>query len=142
MGLSLPKHLLVFDAVTGAMAPVRQVRDPACPYHQVIPDAECVAIGPKRRLGDLLGLLGRDTTPLAWNPVRLGAECRGCSYADAAPQGPSICPRCAGRLRVRTTLELTQVAPDLTLAELGIPPREILACRRGNGIFYIELEGD
>ncbi len=117
MGLKTPAGVVVFDAVTGTSELVRQARDPTCPYHRAIRTVSRVRVGPADRVRDLVDALGGQT-PLAWNPVALGA--------------PGALPR-------RTTLELTRV-PDRTLAEVGIPPREILAFRSGEGIDYTELE--
>ncbi len=119
MGLDTPRGLVVFDGVAGTTSLVRQERDPTCPYHQEIASSSRIGIGPQDRVRDLLAALGTDRTPLAWNPV---------------PARGSI-------PRARTSLELTQAPPDATLAELGIPPREVLAFRSPEGIGFIELGG-
>ncbi|WP_295435566.1 hypothetical protein [uncultured Thiodictyon sp.] len=66
--------------------------------------------------------------------VRDGANApsRG-SYGDA-------CPRCGAPLRPRTTLELDRAPPDLSLATLGLAPREVLAVRTAEGWDWVELE--
>jgi molybdopterin/thiamine biosynthesis adenylyltransferase len=141
MGLVVPPGLRVLDGVTGTLTRVHQVRDPDCPYHRPITATRRLAIGPAQRVEELLTAVGADQTPLAWQPVQLRVVCPRCGFAEERP-GPvaqTACPRCTAPLRARTTLELTQVPPDCTLAELGIPGREILACRGENGLSFVEL---
>ena len=143
MGLDVPSGLLVLDGVSGTVTRVRQERDPGCPYHRPISAARRIPVGPSQRLRDLLEFLGPEQTPLAWNPVQLRVECPRCGFTEARPGlvEEADCPRCVSRLRSRTTLELSQVPPDVTLANLGIPAREILACRGRDCLSFIELTG-
>lgn len=143
MGLEVPGGLRVLDGVSGTVTHVRQERDPGCPYHRPIPAARRIPLGPSHRLRDLLEFLGPEQTPLAWNPVQLRVECPRCGFAEERPGlvEEADCPRCAARLRSRTTLELSQAPLDMTLAELGIPAQEILACRGKNCLSFIELTG-
>ncbi len=145
MGLSVPAGLLVFDALQGELARVHQPRDPTCPYHQPIPGAVPVPIGPQHRVRELLVALGPDWTPLAWNPIQLRAVCRRCGWNDpksrALPATAVPCPRCTAPLRARTTLEFSHCTPDVRLRDLGIPARETLAVRTATGIDFAELAG-
>ena len=142
MGLSVPAGLLVFDALQGELARVHQPRDPTCPYHQPIPGAVPVPIGPQHSVRELLAALGPDRTPLAWNPIQLRAVCRRCGWNDpksrALPATAVPCPRCTAPLRARTTLEFSHCTSDVRLRDLGIPAREILAVRTATGIDFVE----
>ena len=143
MGLDVPKGLLVLDGISGTVTSVRQERDPGCPYHRPISAARRIPVGPSQRLRDLLDVLGPEQTPLAWNPVQLRVECPRCGFTEERPGlvEEADCPRCTARLRSRTTLELSQAPIDMTLAELGIPAQEILACRGKKSLSFVELTG-
>lgn len=145
MGLEVGAGLLVFDGLTGEVTRVQQQRDPTCPYHKPITPAPPQTVGPVQTIGELLQVLGPNHTPLAWNPIQLRAACLRCGFVDQQPCVLSAttltCPRCAAALRSRTTLELTALALETRLRDVGIPEREILAVRTGKGVEFVELSG-
>ncbi len=118
MGLETPRGLVIFDGVSTTTTLVRQQRDASCPYHREITSVSPLDISPRDRVRDLLAALGPERTPLAWHPVPV---------SGSVPW-------------VRSTLELTQAPPEATLAEIGVPPREILAFRSPDGIGFVELD--
>jgi hypothetical protein len=141
MRLEVPGGLRVLDGVSGTVTHVRQERDPSCPYHRPLAAARRIPLEPSQRLRELLEFLGPEQMPLAWNPVQLRVECSRCGFAEERPGlvEAADCPRCAARLRSRTTLELSRAPLDMTLAQLGIPAQEILACRGKNCLSFVEL---
>jgi molybdopterin/thiamine biosynthesis adenylyltransferase len=144
-GLETSRDLLSFDAAAGTISPVRQARDATCPFHQPLRNVERVAVSARDTVRRLCQALGEGAQPLAWRPFQLRRECPRCGHGEASP-GPireGSCPRCEGRLRVRTTIELASAPPETPLSALGVPPREILAFRRDSqNIAFAELAGD
>jgi molybdopterin-synthase adenylyltransferase len=141
MGLTVPAHLLELDGSTGTAVPVRQRRDPHCPYHARLPAARPLPLGPAPSVGDLLAALPADAVPLAWTPFQLAVTCRRCGFRAPRPGriAAADCPRCGAPLQPRTSLELNQAPQGAKLRTLGVPAAEILAVRRPTGLDYVEL---
>jgi molybdopterin/thiamine biosynthesis adenylyltransferase len=113
MGLPVSQDLLVLDGVAGTVTPLRQRRDPKCPYHTRIQPAEPVPVAATQPVGELLHAIGPNCTPLTWSPFQLRVECGRCRFSEPriGTLQPSACPRCGHPLRARTTLELDQAPP-------------------------------
>lgn len=142
MGLPTPGGILELDGPRGVMRPVRQDRDPACAFHQPLPGARPVAVSSRNTVGDLLTALGPQRAPMAWTPIVIAVRCLACGHRGSGPaaaDASAICPDCGAPLRRRTTQDLTQVDGNAVLADLGIPPREILAVRSDNAFDFVEL---
>jgi molybdopterin/thiamine biosynthesis adenylyltransferase len=141
MGLDVPPDLLELDGATGRSVPVRQRRDPHCPYHHRLPAARPLSLGPDPSVGDLCAALPADAVPLAWTPFQLALACRRCGFRAERPGrvAAADCPRCGARLHPRTSLELNRAPQGAKLRTLGVPAAEILAVRRPAGLDYIEL---
>lgn len=141
MGLSTPEGVLAFDGSRGTTNAVCVARDPHCMMHSPLEPAERLAVSHRATIAALLSALPEGEEPLAWSPVMERVECLGCGYTEqrwGVPQG-SECPECRMRMRVRTTLELTRIPGQLTLEQIGVAPREILAVRSEMGLRYVEL---
>ncbi len=105
-----PFRLLTIDGQSGTTAPVSIGRDPSCPYHHPIEGRiDLVPIRNTDTVAALLAALGPGSIPLAWQPVARAGS--------AGQTGP-------GRTR---TLSLGEADPEAILADLGVPPEEILA---------------
>ncbi len=143
MGLPTPAGALRMDR-GGTTRNVDLVRDPSCPFHAPLPEAEPIGLSVAATIGELNGRLLPGQVPLAWAPVQHRLECRSCDHvseawgvAQAGESGP--CPACGGVLIPRGTLELGDAPSALQLRELGVAPCEILAVRGNQGIRFIEI---
>ena len=116
-GLPVPAGAVRLDPVTGESATVTLRRDPDCPMHQPLDPSRVKRAGlhPAATVADLLALVEPGEQAMAWQPV----------VADD-PLG---------------TLALAAADPGRTLAELGIPPGEILpVITPPHDVRYLELE--
>jgi molybdopterin/thiamine biosynthesis adenylyltransferase len=141
MGLPGPGGTLSIDGSRGTTRIVQQERDPECPFHRLLEPVSKVAVSNRDTLADLRTVLPAGSVPLVWEPVQQRVECPACGFEEARCGTPRVetCPRCGMSLRPRTTLELGEAPGQLTLAELGIAPREILPVRGIDGTQGIEL---
>jgi hypothetical protein len=141
MGLPVSGRHLSIDAERGITEGVTWDRDPACPLHQPLSRVAVVDAVNGDTVARLRAALGPDEQPLLWSPVQYRADCRRCGYHDERWRQPRVesCPRCAGQLFPQTTVELTKTPDQMSLAELGVPPREILPVRFPGGMRAVEL---
>lgn len=125
---------IVVDAATGLASPLALPRAADCPLHTPI-RAELVKqvpLGPAARVSELLALIEPDEDILTW---------RGFAAGDrrSVTAGP---PPFAG---AQLTTFLRRAAPDATLRELGVPPREILSVVHrptAQSRFHLELAAE
>ena len=143
MGLDQPGGTLKIDGVRGTSSIVKQTRDPTCPLHEPIGRVDRISVTNRDRVRDLRAELTRGEVMLAWEPVQRALSCLGCGFEEVrwGRPGSSPCPRCDRPLLPRTTLELDQAPENVTLEDLGVAPREILAVRGGDGMRWVELAG-
>jgi molybdopterin/thiamine biosynthesis adenylyltransferase len=116
-GLPLPRGAVRVDAVTGESQTVALKRDPDCPCHQALDPSRITRTGltALARVSELLALVRPGEQALAWHPI--------------VPGDPSA------------PLVLAASEPDRALADLGIPPGEILpVVRAPDTVRYLELE--
>jgi hypothetical protein len=139
--LPCPSGALSIDTSRGSTAPVRLKRDPECPLHEPIGPAEVIAVGAGGTVAELRAALGPGREPLAGDAVQRRVECPRCGFAEErwGMAAAAACPRCGGTLWPRTTQELAEVPGELRLADLGIPPRDILAVRGAGALTWAEL---
>jgi molybdopterin/thiamine biosynthesis adenylyltransferase len=142
MGLPHPGGLLSVDGSRGTTTIVRQQRDPECPLHVPLGQSTTIAVRSQDTVRKLYDALPAHSAALAWEPVQRLAECSNCGYCAGRWGIPSLeaCPQCGSQLWPRTTLELDDAPEDLTLASLGVAPREILTVRSPEGLQWFELQ--
>lgn len=143
MGLDTPREHILVDAAQGTTRRVSQQRDPDCPLHMAIGEVSKIPLSHQATLTKWRKLLGTEATPLAWSPVQNRVDCPQCGYQEIAwklPE-PQECPQCSAAMHIHTTLELAAAPATITLAQLGVAPREILAVRGAEGIGWFELSG-
>jgi hypothetical protein len=135
MGLPVPRGPLAVDGVRGTTKVVDVRRDPECPYHWPLDGVTPVPVGSGDRVGALRSALGPGMVPEVWEPVQERVECAACGHREPRWGEPRVepCPRCGRPLRPRTCLTLEGAPDGLTLAELGVAPREILPVRAPDG---------
>ncbi len=141
MGFEFPPDILKIDGGSGLISPIKQKRDPECPFHRPIGKTEQLAVSNRDTLNRFRSYLPEESSPLLWEPVQYQAECTACGYSSMYWQLPRIepCPDCGKELRPRTTPDLSDAPGEMTLAELGIPPNEIIPVRTKNGFRWIEI---
>jgi len=142
MGMTFPAGLLRIDSLRGNTVVIPQVRDSECPLHTPIDFVTRIGVGSQDTIQKLRSFLPQSAVPLVWEPVQKLVECSHCEFHETRWGLPAVdlCPQCQKPLRPRTTIELDEVPDDVKLAELGIPPREILVVRTVNGWQWFELE--
>lgn len=116
-GLSVPPGAVRLDPVSGQSATVGLRRDPDCPCHQRVDRDRVTATGltTEATVADLLGFVGDGEQALAWQPIVPGDPFSATALATADPAA--------------------------TLADLGIPPGEILpVVRPPRDVRYLEVE--
>ncbi len=141
MGLETRPHILESDGLSELVSMVEHRRNPDCPFHDRLPAAKRVPLGPDATVGDLRAHLAPGYVPLAWRPLQLRVECRRCGFAQGrvGRVRQDDCPSCGTPLRSRTSLEMSTAPDFVRLSSLGIPAREIFAVRETDGLAYIEL---
>lgn len=139
MGLPVPSDRVVVDGARGLAVHTQGVRDPSCLLHHPLPPAVRVGVGPNASLAMLQAAVGADAEVQLWQPVPVHARCTA-GHVSPAGQGGGRCETCGRPLREVTTVALRDLPGTMTLAEAGVPPREILVVRR-DGIFScVELD--
>lgn len=141
MGLAVPPGLLRIDVATGSTVVVDIEKKDDCPLHRPAGGATPIPVGTRNTFGDLRAALDEGSVVWAWQPVQERVECPGCGFAEerwAIPRR-ARCPCCDAFLRTRTTLDLHSVPRDITLSEVGIPPREILYVKEPCGEAWVEI---
>ncbi|MDG6101415.1 ThiF family adenylyltransferase [Dactylosporangium aurantiacum] len=116
-GLPVPAGAVRLDPVSGLSQPVGLRADPACPCHERLDPARITlaGFGPAGTVADLLALVQPGEHALAWQPIVPGDPLAPMTIAAADPRA--------------------------TLAELGIPPGEILpVVRPPDEVRYLELQ--
>lgn len=143
MGMAVPDSILKIDGVQGTTTVVQQERDPECPMHKPLKEVVQVPVKVTDTLSMLISSLPEGAIPYAREPVQHRAECHTCGYQSERWQVPQLeaCPNCRDMLLPRTTLMLENAPLDVSIATLGIPPREILPVKTATGFVYIELAG-
>jgi molybdopterin/thiamine biosynthesis adenylyltransferase len=142
MGLDIPAGLLRVDAERGQTGHVPLHRDPECPLHETIEEAQLIPVTANDRVANLRAILRNGGSVVTWAPFQERVECPSCSFEQSSFGLPAKkpCPRCGSLLRPRTTLELDSAPDGTQLAALGIAPREILAARAPGGEYqFLEL---
>jgi molybdopterin/thiamine biosynthesis adenylyltransferase len=116
-GLAVPPGVVRLDPVTGESRRVGLRADPECPCHQRLDPGriKLAGFGPSARVADLLALTEPGEQAVTWQPI----------VADD-PLAPT---------------SLSAADPGARLADLGVPPGEILpVLRPPAGVRYLELE--
>ncbi|OUL34973.1 hypothetical protein BV372_12765 [Nostoc sp. T09] len=142
MNLTCPAGTLRIDSSRGTTVVIPQVRDSECPLHTSIDFVSKISVSSQETMQKLRSLLPKSAVPLVWEPVQKLVECSHCNFQEILWGLPSInlCPQCQQPLRPRTTIELDEVPDLVKLADLGIPPREILTVKTMKGWQWFELE--
>lgn len=144
LGSSTPPGILRLDGGRGSAGMLAQRRDPECPYHQPLDfPLRRVSLGSADRVADLRALIAPGEQPLLWDGVQYGLQCRVCGFTATAWQlpAPAACPACGRPAVPKQTLELMEAPAGALLADLGVPPREILPVRSADGFYLLELMG-
>ncbi len=116
-GLPVPAGAVRLDPTGGESRPARLRRDPGCPCHEPIDPGRITAagLGPDATAGELTALAEPGERILTWQPVLGSDGLTPTAFAEADPQ--------------------------TTLAELGIPPGEILPVMSpAHHVRYLELK--
>ncbi len=136
---------------------VEYTRKDDCPAHDPYePIVELPWRAATTRAGDLLDRARADLGPSAIvetnNDLLAGLRCERCGVEEPifaslgrVTESQGRCPRCGDPRAPRFTHAIDGRDParlDHTLAELGIPPWDILGARAGMNICYYELAGD
>jgi molybdopterin/thiamine biosynthesis adenylyltransferase len=125
-------RLVRIDGLDGRAGPVGVRRDPDCPHHRNLPQAEPVGVNHRQTVGELLALLPPGSEPVAWTGFPLPPRCVVCGDYEGEPLEAvdvARCPRCSALVRTRFTERLRDADPRQRLCDLGIAPEEILTIR-------------
>ena len=146
----------VFDGTYHQSYTVTYTRLPDCPSHEV---DEPVVVLPWRTdettvaalLSRVREDLGADAVIEVNNDLLSGLECSHCDVIEPllaslgkVTEGQGRCPECGGHRtpQVYHTIDGTEPFLDRTLAEIGVPPWDIVAGRRGLDQRFYEFAGD
>lgn len=130
-GLPLGPEAVLIDAATGLCSPLTLPPAADCPLHTPlrVELIKQVPLGPAAGVSELLELIEPDEDIATWRDF------------DADDRQPAAGPSWLPEARPATTF-LRRAAPDATLRELGVPPREILTVLHrptAQSRFYLEL---
>lgn len=141
MELPYTDAIIRLDGGNGRSDLIQQQRNPNCLLHQPIGDVRLVPVNNHSTLGTLLDFIGYDKIILLWEMIQRNARCHQCGFVQETWGLPHAkpCPLCHHRLIPSTTLDLHEAPIDRCLLDFGIAPREILAVRANNQIYWIEL---
>lgn len=146
----------VFEGISHQSYLVTYTRKEDCPSHD--PDSPVVALPlgvAETRVGDFLERVRSDLGPDA--VIETSADllaslsCPDCGQEEPVfaslgkvTEQQGRCPRCAGHRVPNTfhTIDGRESFLDRTLAEIGVPPWDVLAGRRGMEQRYYEFAGD
>ncbi|MCE3291001.1 MAG: UBA/THIF-type binding protein [Caulobacter sp.] len=143
-GMSPANETLVVDGAGGEIRRLVQARDPTCWFHRPIEDTLDLQATVDATLEALRVELPAGVQPLLWRPIEREAQCRQCGWTERVCRVaiPRPCPNCDSALDLETSLE-TEAAPGhLTLREIGVAPREILAARAPEGRIWLRLSAE
>lgn len=138
MGLAVAPERVVIDGAHGRAVRTAGTRDPGCLLHRPLPTATRLGLGPGATVAAVCAAVGDAGCVLLWRPAVVGWSCPGGHVVQDS--GSGVCSSCGARARAVTTLALAELLPERTLAELGVPPREILAVQRGDEFACVELD--
>ena len=141
MGLVCPPESMVIDIPRCITTQLKQVRDMDCPLHCPLEGITPIDVSTQDSLERLKAVLPDMSVPLAWEPIQVSIDCPSCGHQEErwGKSALNKCPSCGERVRSHTTLELDHAPGHLSLASLGIPPREILTIRTSTGLKWVEL---
>lgn len=144
MELPVQQALISVDTEQGTTKKITLQRDENCLLHTPINSVTKITLNNTDTILSLKKALAPHDIPLVWEAVQNKLYCTQCQFKLKEWALPSykLCPDCGVELQPDTTLELLNAPDDLTLKQLGIAPREILAVRGDKGIYWIELSGD
>jgi adenylyltransferase/sulfurtransferase len=146
----------VFDGTYHQSYTVNYSQLPDCPSHEhdepvvELPwrsDETTVATFLQRVRDDL----GSDAVIEVNNDLLSGLECARCQFTEPllsslgkVTEGRGRCPRCGEHRtpQVYHTIDGSEPFVDRTLAEIGVPPWDVLAGRRGHSQQFYEFAGD
>lgn len=151
-----PGAALVFNGLAKSLHETRFSRDPDCAFHRPPPPVTETAFSAETATPrDLLAPFADDSaTPPALELGRdflLGFHCPDCGREEPVnalvahvDEARIVCPRCGGRRRANriSRVEPGDAAETRPLAQLGVPPGEILALRAGETLHFLELTPD
>ncbi|AFZ01308.1 HesA/MoeB/ThiF family protein [Calothrix sp. PCC 6303] len=142
MHQNCPSGTLKIDSSRGTTVIIPQFRDSECPLHSSIDSVTKIDVSSQDTIKKLRSQLPQSAVALTWEPVQSSVECTNCHFQEIRWGLPAVdsCPLCQSPLRSRTTVELDNAPDCMKLADLGIPPREILATRMGNDWEWFELK--
>lgn len=142
MKMTYPAGALSIDSSRGNTVVIPRVQDPECPLHTSIDFVTKISVSSQDNMQKLRSAIPKSAVPLVWEPVQKLVECLHCDFQEIrwGLSSVDLCPQCQNYLRPRTTIELDDVPDNVKLAELGIPPREILTVKTINGWHWFELE--
>lgn len=127
------------DALSGHAWPVTTTRDPSCPHHKPIGQAEDIGLANVSAVASLLGRLPPGAEPLSWTGLVLAGECAHCrTYSKAVPYidaTSALCRSCGRRTGLPLSQHLSDAAGTVPLRELGVAPQDIVAVRMPKGEF-------
>lgn len=149
-------HGWVFIGLTGESFQVRFQRKRDCYSHETLDEVVPLDAGAAGlTVGAAVDLARKHVGPEAElelsRDVLAGLDCPACGGREErfmslgkAPAGLAVCPGCGGRRDVRTFCKLRGGEPfrDRTLADVGVPPLDVLVARAGDRAVGFELSGD
>jgi adenylyltransferase/sulfurtransferase len=145
-----------FEGMTHESHLITFTRKADCMSHE--PDAPVVELSERvgeTRVGDFLERVRRDVGPDAvietGQDLLASLECLQCNEVEPmllslgkVTERQGRCPRCGHPRRPNTfhTIDGSEGFLDCTLAEIGVPPWDVLAGRRGLEQRFYEFQGD
>jgi molybdopterin-synthase adenylyltransferase len=142
-GATIGYEAIRIEAQTGSAVPVTFPLDPTCPYHQTLPPVDLdLSVGPAATVRELLAALPDAIDVRGWVPVEVPSRCPRCGTPSPPTRAPATCAGCGSVVRPRTSLDLREADPDLSLREAGVAPMELLYISRSSGEHrWIRLAG-
>lgn len=140
----------LYDGVRGRMERVRLPRDPECPNHEGPLSIDATFAGDVAKtsaadlaasFGPLAGVRLRFTLVIAINCV-CGRRWEVLRPLAALTEGELLCPECGqeGTPETLVTLEPHQPWWNRPLAELALPPADVVGLMQGAATLWLELE--
>lgn len=128
-------RILSIEVSAGRAETVVVTRDRECPLHRPLAGPVIASAASREStVGEFLAGLGDDDDPQVWNSFALPLTCRRCGLEpvpgpvgeELAPWDVRPCPRCGAMVRQSRSTRLRDADPALTLADVGVPPEEII----------------